>query len=220
MNLDVLLQDHRLYHSELQQDYFITKRSGGTIYGQYKQALRELYKRFRGLKGLYYERDLMKIDIEELMWKIEDREFIRSVFDEKRNKLELEKKKLDLIELSKNIEDTEREFKRFYQQAFSLKKVIGELTEEKRNELDKEMWIYKLKEMCCVDFISNGRVKNTTLELINCLDLVDRKPILEIIKNKEQLFEWFDNKEENYKLIECEIDLSKLLDKGANDNDN
>ena len=209
MDINILLQDHRLYHSELQQDYFITKRSGGTIYGQYKQALREVYKRFRGLKGLFHELELLKVDIDELKHKITFKDTDK--FEHRRNEINLEKKQLDKIELQKNIEDTEREFKRFYQQAYSLKAVIGELTEERRNKLDKEMWIYKLKEMCAVDFISHGRLKNTTVELINSLDMPDRMDVLELAKSHDKLFGWYENKEERYELLEIDVDTVKLL---------
>lgn len=215
-NLQNLLEDHRLYHSEFQQDYFITTRSGGTIYGQYKQSLRELYKRFRGLKGLYHEREMLQVDIDELEEKILN-ECNFNKFEQRRNKLNSEKKQLDMIELNKNVEDTEREFKRFYQHASSLKEQIGELTEEKRNQLDKEMWIHKLKEIAAVDFISNGRLKNTTVELINSVPINDRYELLTLTDstkphNIDKLVSWYMTKDEKLELKEIEVDLKKLLD--------
>ena len=50
VSLDDLFADHQGSHSNFQMDNFITIRSGGTAYGQYKQSLRELHKRWRGLK--------------------------------------------------------------------------------------------------------------------------------------------------------------------------
>ena len=58
-----LLDDHQTGHSEFQDDYLITWRHGGTIYGQYKQALRELYRRFRGLRELSCDREKLQIEI-------------------------------------------------------------------------------------------------------------------------------------------------------------
>lgn len=206
-NLDTLLKDHQLYHSTLQQDCFITRRSGGTLYGQYKQSLRELYKRFRGLKDIFHEKELLKIDIEELQYKIENSlafDKFEQEFEKKRNILNLKKKKLDMIELNKNIQDTEREFKRFYQQAYSLKSIIGELTEEKRETLDKEMWIYKLKEIAAIDIISTGRLKNTTIELISSLTKEDNLKITSMIADKT-IIKWFEEKEpETFELLEIE----------------
>ena len=141
MKLNDLLADHQLYHSEFQQDYLITARAGGTTYGQYKQALRELFKRKRGLEELYSERELLIIDIEELEATTSDNEF-----DQGRNDVKFKQKRGHLYDMDKNVADTEREFKRFYQQAVALKGVIGELTEERRRELDEDMWRYKIKE--------------------------------------------------------------------------
>ena len=209
-NMQDLLKDHRLYHSEFQQDYFITTRSGGTLYGQYKQALRELYKRFRGLKGLYHERDMAQVDIDELKYNFNQHNY--KGFEHRRKTLELNKKELDMIEMNKNVEDTEREFKRFYQQCVSLKQALPELTNEVRNELDKGMWIHKLKEICAVDFISSGRLKNTTVELINSIPVEDRKELLNFVKSGAPLIEWYDNKDEKFEIKEIEVDLQKLLD--------
>ena len=207
LDLQTLLNDHEMYHSELQQDQFITVRAGGTLYGQYKQALRELYKRFRGLKGLYYDRDKLQIDIDEASTK-----YVSSCeFQARRDKLEQDKRKLDMVELQKNVEDTEREFKRFYQQAHSLKSVIGELTPEKRNKLDKDMWLFKIKEMCVIDLVSAGRLKNTTYELITCLDKEDRMPLLEEIKHTDKLLAWYESKDFKYELLPVEVDLKKLM---------
>ena len=210
-NLDDLLKDHRLYHSEFQQDYFITTRSGGTVYGQYKQALRELYKRFRGLKGLYHQKGMLEIDIDELDFKLKEK--LLDKFEKARKKLELEKKRLDMIEMEKNIEDTEREFKRFYQQCVSLKQKLPELTGEVRRKLDKEMWLHKLKEICAVDFLSGGRLKNTTVELIGSIPVDDRKVLIdETIRNQKGLIEWYETKNEEFEIKEIDCDLQKLLD--------
>ena len=45
MTISELLVDHQEFHSDLQMESFITLRAGGTLYGCYKQALRELSTR-------------------------------------------------------------------------------------------------------------------------------------------------------------------------------
>ena len=67
--LDILLKDHQTGMSDFQDDYLVTAKSGGTAYGQYKQALRETYRRFRGLRELIYGdrgRKMLDIEIDEL----------------------------------------------------------------------------------------------------------------------------------------------------------
>src|SRR5579863_2272034 len=65
IELSDLLTDHQEFHSDLQMDSFITARSGGTLYGCYKQALRELATRVRALRERYFGRRLLLLEIEE-----------------------------------------------------------------------------------------------------------------------------------------------------------
>ena len=205
MDIQDLLKDHQLYHSEFQQDYFITVRSGGTEYGQYKQALRELSKRYRGLKELYAEKELLQIDIDEL-----DEKTLEDKFEVKRNQIKRTQKIMTMEDLDKNIQDTEREFKRFYQQAVALKNNIGELTEEKRNRLDCEMWEFKIKEMAVLDYVSSGRLSKGTYELLASIPKKQRLKLASELRQGDTLIEWYESKEDmELKLPEC--DILKLL---------
>lgn len=211
MDLGTLLKDHQLYHSELQQDHFITRRAGGTHYGQYKQALRELFKRWRGLKELYHGRAELEIDIDETEFDLEhggEGEFLR-----RRMELKLAKHKGDMLELQKNIQDTEREFKRFYNQAASLKEKIGDLTEEKRRELDKDMWEFKLKEMAALDIMTQGRLSKSTIEFMNSLEVEDRKKLIGVLNAPQSLAAWYQNIDYTYEIKEFECDIPSLISK-------
>lgn len=209
MNLQELLNDHQLYHSDFQMDNIITVRAGGTLYGQYKQALRELFKRYRGLKQLYTERELLQVDIEELTEKLETIER----FERRRAEINRTQKIMSIEEMYKNIKDTEREFKRFYAQAVALKNQIGDLTPEKRNKLDQEMWEYKLKEMACVDFVSQGRLSNVTYEMLISAPAYIRFKLLDEIKDHEKLLNWYESKDDiSLQLSIQEVNIKTLLD--------
>jgi len=206
LSLQELFEDHQMYHSEFQQDYFITSKSGGTPYGMYKQALRELHKRYRGLKGLYAEKELLQVDIDEL----EADDSIE--FEARRQKIKHAQKIMHMEELDLNISETEREFKRFYQQAVVLKEQIGELTEVKRKKLDIEMWTYKLKEQIAIDFICMGRIQHNTLENIMCLPITQRKTLLYFVRNDnhEELIEWYESRNQSYPEMR-DIDIKKIM---------
>jgi hypothetical protein len=93
-----------------------------------------------------------------------------------------------------------------------LKAQIGELTEDKRNQLDQEMWIFKLKEMASIDFISHGRLQNNTIELIACIPCAIRNDILDSVKNHAELIKWFENKETTLEIdVNFDADVKKLL---------
>lgn len=210
MKLNDLLADHQLYHSEFQQDYLITARAGGTTYGQYKQALRELFKRKRGLEELYSERELLIIDIEELEAMVSDDEF-----EQRRNDVKLKQKRGHIYDMDKNIADTEREFKRFYQQAVALNGVIGELTEERRRELDEDMWRYKIKEMAAIDYMSHGRLGNVTIEMLKATPIEMRVELSKLIldpQNHQALINWYIGHEEETLQLNDAPDIKGLIE--------
>jgi len=210
LSLQELFEDHQMYHSEFQQDYFITSKSGGTPYGMYKQALRELHKRYRGLKGLYAEKELLQVDIDELAVKK-----TCDQFDQRRNKIKHTQKIMSMEEMDKNISETEREFKRFYQQAVVLKEQIGELTEVKRRKLDEEMWLYKFKERIAIDFLSLGRVQHNTLENIMCLPMERRRKLLYFVReeHQEELILWYENKQANPLILpDNDVDIKHIME--------
>ncbi len=159
-----LLADYRHYHDDTQMDLFITGRAGGTAYGCYLQALREMEKRVRGLLELYSSRELLLVDLEQ-MGETE----IRCPFDRRRMAIQLETKRLGMRSLDRNICDTEREFSRFYQQAASLKEHIGELTPDKRATLEREMWEHRIKCTAAVDSLSSGRLGTNTITMLQSL---------------------------------------------------
>lgn len=201
-NLRELLSDHQIYHSDFQMDNFITIRAGETQYGQYKQALRELFKRYRGLKELYIGKELLQVDIDELSLK-----FCKNVFEIRRTNINLTKHRMDMDDLERNIEHTEREFKRFYAQANTLKKEIGELTPKKQNKLDQEMWIHKLKSMVAIDYITKGRIGENALTFIRSIPKEIRKPLLIEIKDQAALLTWFDNFDIPLPDVQIDIDM-------------
>lgn len=207
-NLKELLNDHQIYHSDFQMDNFITIRSGETQYGQYKQALRELFKRYRGLKELYTGRELLQVDIDELNQKHSDSEF-----EVRRTNINLAKQRMDMEDLERNIEHTEREFKRFYAQANSLKKEIGELTPKKQNKLDEEMWLHKLKSMVAIDYLTKGRIGENALAFMRSIPKKLRIPLLATIKDHDKLIKWYENFDTPLPDIQVEsnINIQKLL---------
>ena len=114
-------------------------------------------------------------------------------------------------DLDKNIQDTEREFKRFYQQAVALKEIIGELTPQKRALLDIDMWEFKIKEMAAIDWISTSRLGNNTIEMLMAFPSDRRIGLLSEIKDQSTLIGWYE-KHEGTELTLIDVDIKKLLE--------
>ena len=200
MKLQTLLQDHQLFHSTFQQDYLITTKAGGTIYGQYKQSLRELYKRFRGLRETHYNDRNLQTRIKKLEYNLNNE---KDKFKKEFLQIELDKNMWLQEESERVVTETKREFSRFYQQACTLKKMVGNLTPERRKQLDEEMWEYRIKEMVALDFVASGRLGRGTYEMINASSKKIKKTVLDIVKDKDKqtkLIEWYENKEDNYQI--------------------
>ncbi len=194
--LKELLDDHQTGMSEFQDDYLVTTRAGGTLYGQYKQSLRELYKRFRGLRE-------QSCDLEKLLIEIEQQEHIirtsNDQFEVKFAEVEFKRKTMVIEEAERVIKDNKREFTRFYQQAAYFKSLLGDITDEKRKILDREMWEFKVKEMMYIDIKSTGRLKNSTLEFINSFPKDKKIELLSYTYSQEsvgKLLEWYEEKDE------------------------
>lgn len=213
-NLKQLLNDHQTGMSDFQDDYLVTARAGGTTYGQYKQALRELYRRFRGLRELIYGdngRKSLDLKIKKLLRKLQD----NGLDDIEKEEIELKLKHRYLMieESERAIYDTHREFTRFYQQAELLKEKIGELTPIRRRELEIEMWIYRIKEMAALDFLQFGRLQKRTIEFISVLPKDKRQDIYDLVfdeKNHEKLIGDYINRENIYELSFEEIEIKNI----------
>jgi len=208
--LNDFLKDHQLFNSEFQDDYFVTQKSG-TDWGQYKQAIRELYKRVRGLRESYcdYEKLLVEIEEKKLMSQAEG-------FEAKYAEIEHRRKVMQIEEAERVIRDTEREFKRFYQQAYILKQRIGDVDRERRKKLDREQFEYKVKEMLVTDWMLDGKCSRETHELLHSLPIDVRKQIIEDSKDKETQFNMIEdyiNKDNDYfkDCKELDIDIKCLL---------
>jgi len=194
MDLKELLNDHQTGMSQFQDDYLVTTRAGGTLYGQYKQSLRELYKRFRGLRELTSNNAKLQIDIEELELELKS----ATGFPKKRKEVDYKEKIMLMEESERVIKDTRREFNRFYQQAAYLKEQIGELTDEKRHRLDMEMWEFRIKEMAVIDWVTIGRLRNNTFEFLHACPKDMKIRLSHMLKEQDKLVEWYDNKEEQH----------------------
>lgn len=201
-DLQSLLDDHQLGMSDFQDDYFVTLKTGTTLYGQYKQALRELYTRTKSLKNILCENELLQIDIEEIRFQLDEmKECSENNFAKRRKNVELKRKIMHKEESDRSLRDTAREWSRFYQQAQSLKAEIGNITPERRRRLEMEMWEIRVKEKAAADFLTLGRLQKDTIELMNSLPLQSRRNIQNYVlrkDNHQELMDWYLYRDDNH----------------------
>lgn len=190
-SLAELLSDHQGGHSDLQIEQFITVKGHWTTYGRYKQCLREIDKRHRGLVDLREEAELAAMDLMEA----EEPATLAVTDTRERTRLRIarDRQQRQLDQIQQTIAETERELHRFVAIASELKPQVGELTPERRNELDRELWSVRVRAMVALDMFTQGGLSPATAELLIALPAEIRKPILEDARTVQadgRLFDW------------------------------
>jgi len=163
ISLNSLLADLRSGHDAVQIDGFILRRSGLTTYGTYIQALRELRSRRDTALTFFFEVEKLQIRLDELDHEIET--CGENQFQLRRLKLERVEKRATLDLFGPALRDHYREFARFYAHAVTLRGKLGELTDARREQFEREFWLMRLKVRAASEVKTMGHVSGDTVEL-------------------------------------------------------
>lgn len=156
-------------------DYFITSREGGTLYGCYHQALRELHNLVGAACAALESLELLAVDIREL----ENRESPRCQILAKHKRRRAERIRHEYETCTRG------ELRRFYGQVLAIRNALSEqgvtfpIDSETMDRLDREMWVHTL--LCELTFQMNspqGGPQAHTLKLIQALPDDMRKEVL------------------------------------------
>ncbi|WP_028316694.1 hypothetical protein [Desulfatibacillum aliphaticivorans] len=189
--IQTYLQDHQKFASQFQLEHFVAVKNGGTAYGRYRQVCREIAKRSRSLKQLDCERRILLIDMEELEAHASSKDNAAA----RKSAITLEMKQNALEELDASIAGAQREMAVFKGLAAPLKAEIGELTDERRNELEAELWEVKLGHAAVLDVLTTGRVRRGTMEAVLSLPDESRDRIVsKVVTDSKNLLPWMNSK--------------------------
>ena len=166
--------------TEFQHDHFVTGMSAVTPYGQYKQAVRELYNRVCNLRDLEFSRETLEIEIDEQQHITENG---KDEFDRRKAVVELKRKQMNMFDLLERQKETQREAMSFYRQSAQLKEVVGELTPEKEQVLEAEMWEAQVQKLAALDIMNGGGISKSTLEMAFSMKGDIRDRLLSSFKN-------------------------------------
>jgi hypothetical protein len=188
--IPAILADNQHFHSKWQIDNAITAKSGGTLYGCYRQACRETHKRWRGLRDQYYQIRIAELDLADME---------RSGDLDERKRLGIERKRLEIIESWQVIRDSEREFLRFVGQSLACRRALGladneSMPDEMRDRLDSEFWEYQVRCLAACDFITQGRLSKNVVELLVATSRDTRQRLTSAILSPdahESLVQWY-----------------------------
>lgn len=179
MTPDELLRDHQSLHSTLQMDAWILTEGNWTDWGRYQQALRELHARRGTLESLLRKIELAKLDLAAFHRR-------RPWFGKERQKrwsLHVQEHEARLRDMIDSLAETHREHRHFYQVALELKARIGDVTPEKREQLDRETWMVRIQKMVAIDAHTHGRIGPAVLKMIASLPVDLRRQAIEVARN-------------------------------------
>lgn len=182
IDAEMLLKDHQLFHSQFQQDRFITIKNGKTPYGCYRQALRELHKRKNSIDDARLDEAEVLVDIDEAEENFKSGN--GSAFDRRRQEIKLVRLKKRLENIRHSIAEMQREFDRFHEQASGLKDSVGHLTDERREQLEAEFWEQQIRSSLAVEILVYGKPGTSTLELLQCVPPDMRQRLVSCIETE------------------------------------
>ena len=174
LKIQELLKDCFTGHDDTQISSFMIIKNGGTTWGCYRQALRELSSRVKTLQASW-------IGVQKLHRKSEN-------LEDDLEKLELQ---MELAGVYEHVETVKREAAKIYTIACSLKQIIGDLDAERIKILNEELWVHKIKIHAVQDILDNGKLSAETRSLIQSLSKPLKKIIHEAIADPQQLVDWF-----------------------------
>ena len=171
-----LFEDLQLGQSWFQNSFFVVNKNGVTDYGKYKQALRELYTRYRALRDYAFEIRKLRLQI-----KKKERE-LSVVKDELEKEIILVEKReleLKLEETYRTLSQSKKEFIHFFEIAKHFKQLFGKLSEDDKDKLEQEFWMEKFKIMLSIDLSLHGKPSQGLLENLVSLPIEMQNKILD-----------------------------------------
>ena len=177
--VETLLKDHESRHSDFQIENFIIKKQGDA-WAQYKQCLREISSRHESITGKENRaRDIsagIKKSVRFKLWRFLNRKRFAG------NGSGPEIKSAD-----GNTKDLKAELACLLKIAQKLKEEIGEVTEEKRYQLETKSWAAKGLKMAAIDLMASGRISNQTYDFLFALPKDSMVDIIKELSSKKPM---------------------------------
>ncbi len=219
-----LLSDCPMGHSDFQCDNLITRKAGGpTIWGQYKQALRELSVRYEGFAAFAfdYKRRTLKLarkkqrllDHQDELERCVRQGLDRKVIEKQSHRiamarLDAQECEFNLRMSTENFEKAQRELVRFYSQSCVLKEKLerhlGPMTQELRDRLEEEYWTSTAFEVAARRYLGGGDYRDVVaciqkeVQNFGLWPASTQARVMEVVKDEEGITKGFLNRPLEY----------------------
>lgn len=194
MDLQTLLNDHRMFQDETQCACVL---AGRTPWGRYRQAIRELYQRARGLAQIITDREKYRLKAERERRKA--RSILRRIFaplTAQEAALELRQITSHLEYLDRQIADTQIEYERFFREAALLHAEYGNPDPARRREMDMREWAHHWTFEAVAARLSGMAVPYTVLQHLVAMPREIRDEVKQIISDPQRLEAWYESQDD------------------------
>ena len=181
-----VLMDYEPFHSSFQIRQFIVFRTGVTLYGAYKQVVREIWARLNGLYGTLGDLRLAKPRFalsppsSPTSWQSKSQDVPPVGFAE--------------FEQFVALKDTCRELTILLAYATTIRRRLGNLSRHRVWELEADYWVCRTKLTVARDIIHGGRLGPDTIELVHSMPGRYREEITNTLATASgvgRLIDWY-----------------------------
>ena len=203
-SLETLLADHEQNHSTLQCRSFITAKTGVTVYGQYRQALRELVSRtWAAFEEMLSREELLCTadELDEKLGELDARfDDVGSGADARRRRLTIKRARVavQLAQLESGLDDRFREWGEFYGQSCALRDQLGlkegeTLAREVREKLEVQMFAHQFASQIRGRIMANERPLDANMtQILGTMPSDVAQPLLGSASNPDGFMDWYE----------------------------
>jgi hypothetical protein len=174
-----ILEDNESRHSDFQIENFII-RGQGDQWAQYKQCLREISSRDASIRDSEARNDALvlatKKSVRFRLWRFLNRKKAGGNGSWPELKLP-----------DGNLDDLKAELDCFLKIAEKLKAELGEISEERRYQLETASWKNKGIKIAAIDILATGRISNQTYDFIFSLPKESQLELFAKLSNKQPM---------------------------------
>jgi len=185
MDIQTLLKDHHLYASKFQLEHFVV---GNCVndWACYQQSLRELDKRVRVYRETLIARERLDISLRQMSEE-------PSLTDSE--KLDVLESQLAREQITRSLADVYREMLIIYNYAVTLKEKFPDLSDKRREALDRTRWADEVKKNAALDWMERGRLSRETFTMAHNLNDPLGDVLWQLLKNGDKVVKWWMGRE-------------------------
>ena len=206
-----------------QIDRLVVARSGITVYGRYVQALRELYGRYRGIRGCLFQLEELSIRMKKLKSRVAALRTSPNCNEGGvpllEADLELRRLRVEEVEEGARLKGLCYEFSRYFVNADALKDHLGPMSSETVEQHEKELMLAQVRVSMAKDCLQGRILQPETWQLVCALETMDRQLVLSWLGEgnpklyRERTVDYFLSQDEPFPAIEPSADQVGLLGK-------